>query len=193
MIVMPVRLAVPVLCSVSVCAVLVVLTAQLPNESGPPVTLAVDGVVPVPDSDTGEPVTRALPGIVAVPVAAPVVVGENTMLMVQVLAAASVAVQVPPATPAGRENGAVTATVTPVRLAVPVLCSVSVCAVLVVPTAQLPNASGPPVTLAFELATAISTAPMSKVPSLVPSGRGLPKKSSGGCVTDTGIALTAGE
>src|ERR1700686_4225057 len=42
--------------------------------------------------------------------------------------------------------------VMPVMPVVPVLLSVSVCAALVVPTATLPNASGPPVTFAVDAA-----------------------------------------
>ena len=87
---------------------------------------------PVPVSVTGEPVTATLPVIVTVPFAAPVAVGENTTLIVQLPPAPSVAVQLPPE----RVNGAVTATVTPVRAAVPVLCSVSVRVELVVPVAH---------------------------------------------------------
>src|SRR5271169_4143449 len=99
---------------------------------------------PVPLSATGEPVISTLAVTVTVPVAAPVTVGENTTVMVQVpVVVVRVAPQVPPAL----ENGAVTTTVMPVRLAVPVLCRVRVCAALVVPIATFPNASGPPVML----------------------------------------------
>jgi hypothetical protein len=88
----------------------------------------------VPVKLTGEPVTSTLPVMVTVPVAGPAAVGENTTLMVQVAPATKVAPQKPPNDPVGRENGAVTTTVIPVRFAVPVLWSVRVWAVLVVPT-----------------------------------------------------------
>src|ERR1700680_531509 len=97
MIVMPVMPVVPVLLSVSVCAALVVPTATLPNESGPPVTFAVDGpVTPVPESANGEPLLANLLVIVEVPLTAPAAVGWYTMVNVQLLAAASVVPQVPP-------------------------------------------------------------------------------------------------
>jgi hypothetical protein len=85
--------------------------------------IATVRITPVPLSATGDPVTVALvPVIVAVPLAAPAAVGLNRTLMVQVAAAASVAVQLPPL----RLKGAVTATAMPVKAPVPVLCSVKV-------------------------------------------------------------------
>ena len=51
---------------------------------------------PVPLSATGEPVTATLAKMLSVPDTAPVAVGVNTTLMVQVAPAARVAVQVPP-------------------------------------------------------------------------------------------------
>src|ERR1700722_16104507 len=128
--------------------------------SGFGLTDAVAGATPVPLSVTGEPVTVALPPVmVAVPDAGPAVVGANTMLIVQVEPAARVAVQVLPVPCA---NGAVTATAAPVKSAPPVLCSVRVSAALVDPSATLPKASGPPVTLTMAMAGATySTAPAS--------------------------------
>jgi hypothetical protein len=76
---------------------------------------------PVPERRTGEPVTPTLALMVTEPVAAPTAVGENTTVMVQV-PGASVPVQVPPAL----ANGAVTATVIPVKLAA-VIVEVRVC------------------------------------------------------------------
>ena len=122
------------------------------------------GVIPVPVRPTGEPVTPTLAVMVAVPVEAPTAVGEKTTLMVQVAPPpASVAAQVPPAAPAGLENGAVTTTVIPVKVAVPVLCRVRVCAVLVVPTTSYRMRAGPPVTLAIAVVPPAtnSTAPAS--------------------------------
>lgn len=101
---------------------------------------------PVPLRATGEPFTVTFAVIVAVPVAGPAAVGVNTMPIVQVAPAPRVPMQVPPAPPAGRENGAVTATVIPVAVAVPSFSSVSVCAALVVPTRTLPKFSASGVT-----------------------------------------------
>ena len=85
--------------------------------------------------------------IVRVPLVVPAVAGAaKTTLMVQVAAAASVVVQVPPPPPPGRENPVVNVRPMPVPAAVPVLCSVSCCEVLVVPDAVL-KVNGPPVTL----------------------------------------------
>ena len=60
------------------------------------------------------------------------------------------------------------------------MCSVSVCAVLVVPVGTLPNANGPPVTLAIAVAAPEpwnSTAPGSKCVGDPGAGLVLPKKS----------------
>src|SRR6516165_4710426 len=93
---------------------------------------AITGATPVPVSPTGEPVTATLARIVRVPVTVPRAVGVNTTLMVQVAPFARVAVQVPPAVPAGREKTAFEkVSEMPVPGAVPVLCSVKVCAALV--------------------------------------------------------------
>jgi hypothetical protein len=172
----PVRFAVPVLLSVSVFAALVEPSTTVPKARGPPVTAATArGGTPVPVSATGEPVTAAAAVIVTDPVDEVCVVGEKTMLMVQVLVAASVAVQVPPAATAGRENGAVTTIVTPVRLAPPVLLSVRVFAALVVPVATFPKERDVGVTAAIgRFGGTNSTAPMSNPP---PCGREVPKKS----------------
>src|ERR1700726_4075410 len=133
---------------------------------------ATTGATPVPVSATGEPLTATLAAMVAVPVFAPVEVGENTMLIVQLTPAASVAVQVPPAPPVGRENcvpgppvSVATTTLIPVAPAVPVLDSVRVCAALVPPAPTLPKATDVGVTLSTAVAPppppAISTAPAS--------------------------------
>jgi hypothetical protein len=169
----PARAIVPVLVTVRLRALLVVPVAQLRKASGLGLTLALLAeAIPVPVRVTGEPVTATFPVIVAVPDAAPVAVGENTTVMVQVAAGVSVALQVPP----DCENGAVTTTVIAVRLAPPVLCSVRVCAALVVPLGTLPNASGPPVTLATAVAgPTYSTAPAS---TWLLAFLALPKKSA---------------
>src|SRR5271169_2111423 len=139
---------------------------------------ASTGVTPVPLSATGEPVTATLAKMVSVPDAAPVAVGVNTTLMVQVAPVARVVVQVPP----DREKTVdEKARVIPVPAAVPVLCSVRVRAALAKPTAWLPKASGPPVTLSVATGATEpnSTAPGSNFVSVgVPgSGLRLPKKS----------------
>jgi len=94
------------------------------------------------------------------------------------------AVQPPPAAPAGREKTALEkASAIPVPEAVPVLCSVSVSAALVVPSVTVPNANGPPVTLRTAVAAPVplnSTAPGSKKEVSPVSGLGLPKKSVAG-------------
>jgi hypothetical protein len=116
----------PVLVTVNVSALLVVPVAQLPNAKGLGDTLAVKvAAIPVPLNVTGEPFTVALPVMVAVPFTAPGAVGVNTMSIVHVAPAARVAAHVPPAAPAGRENGAVTTTAVPVKFDPPVLCNVS--------------------------------------------------------------------
>src|SRR5256885_15018936 len=65
------------------------------------------------------------------------------MFTVQDAPIASVAAQVPPAAPPGREKGAppTTVNVPPAKAPVPVLVTVTVRAELVVPVAQLPNAN----------------------------------------------------
>ena len=100
---------------------------------------------PVPLNATGDPTTGKLPLIVRLPVAAPVAVGLNTTLMVQVAPLASVAAQVPPAV--ARANCAVN-TSGKVKVNAPpeVLLTMSCIDALVVPATTFPNASGPPVT-----------------------------------------------
>jgi hypothetical protein len=148
------------------------------------------GATPVPVRVTGEPATVTLPVIVAVPVEVASAVGENTTLIMQMLAGAKVVPQFPPAANGGREKGAVITTVIPVSVPAPVLCRMRVRATLVEPVPTFPNASGPPVTLAVALGGAgNSTAPMSN-PG--PCGRGFPKKSLGGAPEAVPL-LTAGE
>jgi hypothetical protein len=103
---------------------------------------AITWATPVPLKATGELVTVKPPLVViatVAPVDAPSAVGEYTILIVQVAPLFSVAPQVPPAAPVGRENGAVTAIV---RLrALPVeFRTLNVWAALVVLIATLPNA-----------------------------------------------------
>src|SRR5580704_2192009 len=95
--------------------------------------------VPVPDKDTGEPVTGTLAAMASVPGAEPVAVGWNVTLIVQLVAAARVAVQVPPAV--ALAYGPVKVRPMPVAPVPPVLLSVRVRAALVDPTPWLPNAS----------------------------------------------------
>ena len=65
--------------------------------------LIVGRGTPVPVSATGEPCTATLAVMASEPGAAPVAVGENCTLIVQVAPAAKVPPQPPPAPPAGRE------------------------------------------------------------------------------------------
>ena len=127
-------------------------------------------VKPVPLRPTGEPLTATpVAAMVAVPAGAgPIAVGENTTLIEQLVPAARVVRQL--GAPAGkvpvlvREKGAVIVTVIPVRVEPPVLCRVSICPTLVVLTAILPNANGPPVTMAAAAPGWNSTAPASTKP-----------------------------
>src|ERR1700688_3080424 len=87
----------------------------------------ITGNTPVPLSATGEPVTFTLAKMVSVPFTAPVAVGVNTTLMVQVVPGFKVVVQVPPAREkTGDENSSEISN----PCAVPVLCSVRVRAAL---------------------------------------------------------------
>jgi len=170
----PANARVPVFLTVTVRAALVVPVAQLPNASAAGVTVAVEtATMPVPLTVTGDPVTEALPAMmVSAPPTAPAAVGVNVTMMVQETAATvSVAPQVPPA----RLNCAGKVTTIPVRSPVPVLRRVSVRAALVVLTAALPNANGPPVTAAMGVLDAATnaTAPTSTDAKL--TLRGFPK------------------
>jgi hypothetical protein len=112
--------------------------------------------------------------IAAFPLAGPVVVGEKTTLIVQVVPAARVAPQLPPPV-VGLENGPVNATAMPVAPAPPVLCSVSAWVALVVPCTVLENVSEVGVTFRTAmLGTWNSTAPASTELLVF---LGLPKKS----------------
>ena len=122
------------------------------------------GVTPVPFSATGDPTTSVLEVTTTWPADGLVFPGVNTMLMVHVASGAASVPSAVPQVPPDRENPVpVTATVIPVRGVIPVLCSVSVCAALVLPTAVPVNVRGPPVMLASGVlgATWYSTAPAS--------------------------------
>jgi hypothetical protein len=109
---------------------------------------------PAPVRVTGEPVTVAVPyATVSVLLYVATAVGANTTLIVHVPPTPSAAPQVPLAAPVGRENGAppTTVNVPPARAVLPVFVTVSVFAPLVVPIAQFPKASGPPVTVAVSI------------------------------------------
>ena len=163
----PARAAFPVLVTVSGNGAEVVKVNQLPKLSAVGDTVAVRVTAePVPLSETGDPVTIALAAIVSVPENEVAVVGAKTTLIVHVEAAFNVPPQVPPAVPAGRENGAVGVITIPVRGAVPTLCRTSCCAALVVPVPIVPNDNGPPVTFATAVAApgTNSTAPASTNP-----------------------------
>jgi len=72
-----------------------------PNDLG--FGVRVIAATPVPESPTGEPVTGTLALMVTVAFIAPVVLGWNTTLMVQLAPGNRGLVQLPPAAPAGRE------------------------------------------------------------------------------------------
>jgi hypothetical protein len=122
----PLRAELPVFVTVAVIAGLVVLVVTLPNASVAGLTLAVNVcAMPLPLSITGEPVTGKAALTVSVPLSGPAAFGLNTTPIVQVLPAASAVPQVPPAAPVAREKGPVNPGLIPVRLAVPVLLSVT--------------------------------------------------------------------
>ena len=128
--VIPDRVALPVLDSVTDWAALKVSNTWLPKASDVGATPAT-GAVPVPLRFTGCPVIPALLAVTVIcAVRAPVAVGMNTMLIVQLEAAAKLVPQVPPAAPAGREKSVafvpVKPTVMPVSVAPPVFDSVTV-------------------------------------------------------------------
>ena len=122
----PANAVFPVLVTVSSIGADVAPVNQLPKARDAGDTLTVNvAAEPVPLSDTGEPLTVTFAVMVSVPANDPAAVGANTTLIVQVEAAFKVAPHVPPAIPAGRENGGVGVIVMPLRLAVPTLCKTS--------------------------------------------------------------------
>jgi hypothetical protein len=126
----------PVLVSVTALAALVVFTIWFPNASDVGDRLTVGAAVPVPDKLTVWGLPAALSTIVTVPVRVPATVGENVTLIVQLPPGATLAPQVllcaksPDAAWLVIDSGPV-----------PVLVSVTVRALLVVPTDWFPNAS----------------------------------------------------
>jgi hypothetical protein len=178
----------PLFESVTVLMALVTLVAWFPKASDVGFTLPVGGRRPVPVNATVrlELAGSFNPEIVRLPVAGPAAVGENTTFMVQVALMPRLVVQVPPAAPVGRANGAVTLIPPMVSAASPVFDSVTVCAELVVPTLTDPKASDVGETVALGYADpATSTAPISIcVPAT--SGLGLPKKSVDGATEYVG-------
>src|ERR1035437_5593495 len=105
-----------------------------------PITKAVPGLIPVPVSETVWGLSVALSVIVIDPCVAPVAPGLNVTLTVQVLLGVIVApVQV---SVSRKSLGFVPpiVTVEMVRLAVPVLVTITVWGTLVVPTFCVPNA-----------------------------------------------------
>src|SRR6266852_1662987 len=114
------------------------------------------------------------------------------MLIVQMPPEPRVEPQVPP----DREKGAVTATVIPVTLLLPVLVSVRVWAVLVEFTVTFPNAKALGVTMAVVVTPPApswnSTAPASILASpLLGSGLGWPKKSVVGAPPKNGAVVAS--
>src|SRR5579864_6776174 len=94
----PVKGTVPVLVRVKTWigpSVMPLVTVPKLRDAG--LRLAVTtGTIPVPDSETGDPATPTLAVMFTAPVVAPVPVGSNTMLIVQVAPAARVVPHVPP-------------------------------------------------------------------------------------------------
>jgi hypothetical protein len=132
-----VKLTVPVLVSVTVCAALVVPTVWLANvnEEAERLTVVV-GAVPVPVRLTVCGLPEALSVMLKVPVRVPEAVGVKVMLMVQLAPAATELPQlsVSAKSPLGE-------ILVIVRAALPVLDSITVCAALVVPTVWLAKVS----------------------------------------------------
>lgn len=124
-----VRLLFPEFVSVTVCGVLVVFTARLwkVREFGLKVT---NGAAPVPDRFTVCGLPAALSATLSAPVRFPVVVGVNVTLMVQEEVAARMPGQL---FVSAKSPVAVMPEIT--RLALPEFVSVTVCGVLVLPTA----------------------------------------------------------
>jgi hypothetical protein len=119
--------ALPVLVRVTVWPVLLVPIGCNANVKPSTERLALGDVVPVPVSDTTCGLLPALSTKVTVPTAPPAVVGLKVTLIVQSPPGAMGKLQV-----LASAKGAVAATELMVKLAVPVLFTVTVCAVLVV-------------------------------------------------------------
>jgi len=132
-----VKFAVPVLVTVTVCAALLLPTAMLPKLRLVAESETADAPTPVPDS--AATCVLAVPLLLSVTVNAPyklpAVVGAKFTAIVQLPPAATgtAVEQLVPA--AAIPNGPVVAIPLIVKLAVPVLFSVTVCDALVVPTA----------------------------------------------------------
>jgi hypothetical protein len=132
-----VRVAVPVFDSVTVCAALVVPTVWLAkvSEVGERLAVVVDSV-PVPVRPTVCGLPEALSLTLKLPVRVPDAVGVNVTLMVQFPPAAR---ELPQLLVSAKSPLAMMLLI--VRVALPVLESVTVCAALVVPTVWLEKVS----------------------------------------------------
>ena len=127
---MIVKVAEPVLVSVTVCAALVVPTVWLVKVSDVTERLAVVvGAVPVPVRLTVCGLPEALSVMLKVPVRVPDAVGVNVTLIVQLAPAATE----PPHVSVSAKSALAAILPVIVRAALPVLDSVTVCAALVVP------------------------------------------------------------
>jgi hypothetical protein len=131
---------VPVLCTVIVCAALVVPPAWLPNDRLVGLTDIDDpAATPVPDRPTSAGLPDALLAMLTEAVFAPDPGGLNFTPIVQVAPAATAAEQ--PLLPIEKAAVLAPVSVTPLTVSdvVPVFLTVIVCAVLVVPPAWVPN------------------------------------------------------
>ena len=139
-----VKVAEPVLLSVTVCAALVVPTVWLAKVIEVAERLAVVvGAVPVPVRLTVCGLPEALSVMLKVPVRIPEAVGVNVTLMVQL---APTATELPQVSVSVKSPLAEMLVI--VRATLPVLDSVTVCAALVVPTVWPPNVTDVGETLA---------------------------------------------
>ena len=122
--------ALPELLTLTVCAALVAPVRWLPKDRLVGLTATV-GAVTVPESDTVEGLPAASCAIESVALLAPTLVGLNFTEIVQVALAATV---VQPFTSSTKFDASLTVTPLTVRVASPLLRTVTDCAVLASPT-----------------------------------------------------------
>ncbi len=128
------KAAVPVLFKVTDCAALLLPTIWPLNDTelGVRLTVGADGELVEPESANVCGLLGALSAIVTAPVKVPVVVGAKSTLIVQLAPAATEVPQVP--VPPKAKGPEIVKLPLNVRVELPVLVSVAVCAVLVLPT-----------------------------------------------------------
>ena len=150
-----VRAAAPVFCSLAVCAELVVFTGTLLNVrlDGVNVTTGVVPAVPVPESETVCGLPAALSEMLRLAPCAPVAVGANFTEIVQLNCGTSADGQL---LVCGKAVAFAPVTLIPlmVRLASPEFVRLMFCAALVLPTGWLAKVSEPGVTVAWGAAAA---------------------------------------